>query len=131
MYFCLEKLRIPQMLRLYHILIGILCVCFAYCNHYLTYFSFYQAKKKADAGDQKTLSKKSITWIVVGLVCGTLVLILTIVIIVHNVRHRYSGVFLSSHVKEQYHKQLTPDGAGTLLYQPKNFAKIVIEPHLV
>lgn len=80
--------------------------------------------------DNKTLSKTSVTWIVVGLVCGTLALIITIVVIVHNVRHRYSGVFLSAHVKEQYHKQIQSDGNGTLLYQPRN-GKVVIEPHLV
>ena len=70
------------------------------------------------------------TWIVVGLVCGTLVLIISIVVIVHNIRNRYSGVFLSSHVKEKYHKQLAPDGAGTLLYSVRN-SKLLIEPHLV
>ncbi|XP_066930017.1 neurexin-1-like isoform X2 [Clytia hemisphaerica] len=88
------------------------------------------SKKHVD-DESKTLSKNSVTWIVVGLVCGTLVLIVTVIVIVHNVKHRYSGVFLSSHVKEQYQKQLTPDGAGTLLFQPRNGGRIVIEPHLV
>jgi len=76
------------------------------------------------------LSKHSVTWIVVGLVCGTLVLIITVVIIIHNVRNRYSGVFLSSHVKEKYHKQLASDGTGTLLYSARS-SKLLIKPHLV
>lgn len=80
--------------------------------------------------DNSTLSKKTVIWIAVGLIVGFIVLIVTLAIIVHNVRNRYSGVFLSSNYKESNgfpHKKRISE---TVIYTPRN-GHPKIEPHIL
>ncbi|XP_057311310.1 neurexin-3-like isoform X2 [Hydractinia symbiolongicarpus] len=80
--------------------------------------------------DNSTLSKKTVIWIAVGLIVGFIVLIVTLAIIVHNVRNRYSGVFLSSNYKESNGFSRKKRISETVIYTPRN-GHPKIEPHIL
>lgn len=103
-------------------------------NHYINIKATQPtAVEKQKVSSSNKLNKKTIIWIAVGLVIGSVIIVIAIVLIVNNVRNRYSDVVFNKHLMKTNNDFLTQFNRRpneTVIYTPRN-GKILLEPELV
>ena len=78
------------------------------------------------------LSKKTIVWIVVGLVVGSILMVIVTVFIVNSVRSRYSDLVFVKNMKNNNDllNNMKRKHSETITFIPRN-GKVILQPELV
>ena len=78
------------------------------------------------------LSKKTIVWIAVGLVVGSILIIIVIVFIVNSVRSRYSDLVFNKNMKNNNDllNNMKRKHSETITFIPRN-GRVILQPEIV
>ena len=78
------------------------------------------------------LSKKTIVWVAVGLVVGSILIIIVIVFIVNSVRSRYSDLVFNKNMKNNNDllNNMKRKHSETITFIPRN-GRVILQPELV
>ena len=78
------------------------------------------------------LSKKTIVWIVVGLVLGSILIVIVIIFTVNSVRSRYSDLVFVKSMKNNNDllNNMKRKHSETITFIPRN-GKVILQPELV
>ena len=78
------------------------------------------------------LSKKTIVWVAVGLVVGSILIIIVIVFIINSVRSRYSDLVFNKNMKNNNDllNNMKRKHSETITFIPRN-GRVILQPELV
>ena len=78
------------------------------------------------------LSKKTIVWVAVGLVVGSILIIIVIVFIVNSVRSRYSDLVFNKNMKNNNDllNNMKRKHSETITFIPRN-GRVILQPEIV
>ena len=78
------------------------------------------------------LSKKTIVWVAVGLVVGSILIIIVIVFIINSVRSRYSDLVFNKNMKNNNDllNNMKRKHSETITFIPRN-GRVILQPEIV
>ena len=78
------------------------------------------------------LSKKTIVWVAVGLVVGSILIIIAIVFIINSVRSRYSDLVFNKNMKNNNDllNNMKRKHSETITFIPRN-GRVILQPEIV